>query len=69
MAALAPELEAIPERDPAYELPATDDDTTAIVPLTDTDRLTWRRMLAVRPALACLSDYLDWRALGAQLCR
>jgi hypothetical protein len=48
--------EAIPERDPAYELPDDDRDTSAPVAWTDSDRATWQLLCRIRPLLACIQD-------------
>ena len=48
--------DAIPERSPVYQLPCDDDDTSGIVPWTSEMWRTWRRMLTVRPILACLTQ-------------
>lgn len=49
--------EAIPERDPGYELPSDLDGTASAAPtLTRAEYETWRRMVRRRPLLACLME-------------
>ena len=47
--------EAIPERDPSYQLPYDLDDAASNPPtLSGADAQTWREMCERRPLLACL---------------
>jgi len=49
--------EAIEERDPAFALPAEEDEATTVLaqaPLSCRDRRTWRNMILAWPILAAL---------------
>jgi hypothetical protein len=54
MNALDYSQEAIPERDPAYQLAVDEGTTSPESPMTQREVQVWKRMVAIRPALACL---------------